>query len=155
MQKANHAYEEKLSHGHVLDQTMFSLSWDIEELKSINGECRTLFREVEWCIDACSSELFHRQNVPRKLTTIKSNLSNVIRRTVHFRRSPATHIFVFMVSSETLIKKPYSLPVQCIPYAGLKEVELRRLINDLCKEMISLGMNVSGVKLYLWVVLNL
>ena len=155
MQKANHAYEEKLSHGHVLDQTMFSLSWDIEELKSISGECRTLFCEVEWCIDACSSELFHRQNVPRKLTTIKSNLSNVIRRTVHFRRRPATHIFVFMVSSETRIKKPYSLLVQCIPYAGLKEVELRRLINDLCKEMISLGMNVSGVKLYLWIVLNL
>ena len=112
---------------------------------------------VEWCIDACSSELFHRQNVPRKLTTIKSNLSNVIGRTVHFRRSPATHTFVFMVSSETRIKKPHSLPVQYIPYAyaGLKEVELRRLINDLCKEMISLGMNVSGVKLYLWIVLNL
>ena len=84
-----------------------------------------------WCIDTCSLELFHRRNVPRKLTTIKSNLSNIIRRTVYFQKSPATHIFVFMVSLETRIKKPYSVPVQCIPYAGLKEVELRRLINDL------------------------
>ena len=59
-----------------------------------------------------------------------------------------------MVSSESRNKKPYSLPVQCIPYAGLKEVELHRLIIDLCKEMTSLGMNVSGEETYLWIVLN-
>ena len=65
---------------------------------------------------------------------------------MHFQRSPATHVFVFMVSSESRSKKPYSLPVQCIPYAGLIEVELRRLINDLCKEMISLGTGLSVMK---------
>lgn len=148
LQKANSSYEEKLSHGHTQDQTMFGLSWDIEELKSINAECRTLYREVQWCIDFCSPELFCRHNVPRKLTEIRSKLSDVFRRIVHFQRSPATHVFVFMVSSEARNKKPYALPVQCIPYAGLREVDLRRLINDLCKEMISLGMNVSGEKLY-------
>ena len=141
--------------GHLPDKTMFSLSWDVEELKSINAECRTLFHDIEWCIDACSLELFHRQNVPRKLTTIKLKLSDVVRRTMHFQRSPATHVFVFMISSDSRSKKPYSLPVQCIPYSGLKEVELRRLINDLCKEMISLGMNVSGgEESCLWIVLH-
>ena len=44
-----------------------------------------------------------------------------------------------MVSSETHDKKPYALPVQCIPYAGLKEAELRRFISELCMEMTSLG----------------
>ena len=154
IQKANNAYEEKLSHEHVPEQTMFSLSWDVKELKSVNAECCTLFNEIEWCIDACNSGLFQRLNVPRKLTAIKSKLSDVIRRTVHFQRSPATHVFVFMVSSESRSKKPYALPVQCIPFARLKEVKLRQLINDLCKEMTSLGLNVSGEELYLWIVLN-
>ena len=87
------------------------------------------------------------QNVPRKLINIRSKLCEVIKRTAHFRRSPATHVFVFMISSEARSRKPYALPVQCVPYAGLKEVELRRLICDLCREMVSLGMNVSGKEL--------
>ena len=37
LQKANSAYEEKLSHGHTPDKTMFSLSFDTEELKSITA----------------------------------------------------------------------------------------------------------------------
>ena len=48
LQKANHAYKEKVSHGHnmdiyIPDQTMFILSWDI------------LFHEVGWSIDVCGS----------------------------------------------------------------------------------------------------
>ena len=67
-----------------------------------------------------------------------------VKRIAHFQRNPDTHVFVLMVSSETREKKPYSLPVQCIPYAGLKEVELCRLVSDLCKGMTSLGLKVSG-----------
>ena len=84
------------------------------------------------------------QNIPRKLTKIRSILCKVIQRMAHFRRSPATHIFVLMVSSDARDRKPYALPVQCLPYAGLKEMEVRRLVSSLCKEMVTLGMKVSG-----------
>ena len=52
-----------------------------------------------------------------------------------------------MISSDAQDKKPYALPVQWFPYAGLKEVDLRRVISELCKEMVSLGMKVSGTLL--------
>ena len=42
-------------HIYIPDQTMFSLSRDIEELKNISAKCRTLFHEVGWCIDVCGS----------------------------------------------------------------------------------------------------
>jgi len=58
------------------------------------------------------------------LTNIRATLCGLIKRTSHFRRTPATHVFVLMVSSETCDKKPYALPVQCIPYSGLKESDL-------------------------------
>lgn len=75
---------------------------------------------------------------------MRMKLCEVVKRTASFRRYPATHVFVMMVSSETREKKPYPLPVQCIPYTGLKKTELRRLISDLCKEMTSLELKVSG-----------
>lgn len=52
-----------------------------------------------------------------------------------------------MVSSETSDKRPYALPVQCIPYAGLKEAELLGFISALCMEMTSLGLKLSGKEL--------
>ena len=38
----NNKYEEELKGGHAPDQTMFSLSWDIEELNLLNHDGRTL-----------------------------------------------------------------------------------------------------------------
>lgn len=42
LQTANSDYEEKLKNGHSGEQTMFSLSWDIEELKKISTESQTI-----------------------------------------------------------------------------------------------------------------
>ena len=57
---------------------------------------------------------------------------------------PATHIFVLTLNSEQHNKKPYAVPIQCVPYAGLKEVVIRNLVSALCKEMSHHGMKVSG-----------
>lgn len=50
-----------------------------------------------------------------------------------------------MISTELHNKKPYALPVQCFPYDGLKENDLRRLITELIKEMVAHGMKVAGI----------
>ena len=42
LRTANSAYEEKLKSGGTTDQTMFSLSWDVEELKNISVECTVI-----------------------------------------------------------------------------------------------------------------
>ena len=137
-------YHKKLTTGHTSDQTMFNLLWDVEELKTINEDCWKLYGELSSCITYCTYNLFQSHNVPTKLTKIRSKLCEIVKQTPHFRRNTATHVFVVMVSSETWEKKPYSLPVQCIPYAGLKEAELHRLVSNLCKEMTSLGLKMSG-----------
>ena len=49
-----------------------------------------------------------------------------------------------MISSDARDRMPYALPVQCLPYAGLKEMEVRSLVSSLCKELVTLGMKVSG-----------
>ena len=47
-------------------------------------------------------------------------------------------------SSEVRSKKPYALPVQCIPCAGLKESDLHRIVNELLREMVAHKMKVAG-----------
>ena len=42
---------------------------------------------------------------------------------------------VFMVSPEERNRKPYALPVQCIPYKGLTDAKVRHLANKVIHEM--------------------
>ena len=144
LQKDNTEYKEKLEAGHASDQTMFSLSWDIEKLNRLNNEGRSLRTEISAAIDVCNPDTTEQHNLPRKLTSVRKRLSEFIRKVTRFRRKPATNIFVLMISSALRNQKPYALPVQCIPYAGIKEVDIRQLVSALVREMVSHGMNVAG-----------
>ena len=94
LQKANTEYEEKLEAGHTSDQTMFSLSWDIEELNRLNSEGRSLHTEISAAIDVCNHYTSKQHNLPRKLTFIRKWLSEFIGNVTQFRRKPATHILI-------------------------------------------------------------
>ena len=146
MQKANTAYEEKLGSG-AQDKAMFSLSWDIEELKKLNTEGRELRIEISALCDVCTTDSYYECNVPRRLVLLRKRWLELTKRVTHFRRKPASHIFVMMVSTELRNKKPYAVPVQCVPYDGLKESDIRILISKLIKEMVKLQMNVAGIAL--------
>ena len=50
---ANKSYEEHLLAGHTSEQSMFIISWDIEELKSLNSEFRKIHQEITYCVNAC------------------------------------------------------------------------------------------------------
>ena len=49
-----------------------------------------------------------------------------------------------MISPEKRDIKPYTIPVQCIPYHRLKDSAVRSIINKLVKEMHDRGMIISG-----------
>jgi len=89
----------------------FSLSWDVEELKSLTGEGHSINHELLACIDLCETGMFEQCNVPQKLTTLRKRLLDFNKRTVDFRRTPATHIFVLMLCSDVRDRKPYALIV--------------------------------------------
>lgn len=125
---------------------MFSLSWEIKELNALSKSGRLELIEIKSLIDVLSKDDADIQstNLPRRLSSLKTKMTDFVKRLSRFRRTPATHIFVVMVSSELRRKKPYALPVQCLPYAGMTEKDIRRLISDLICEMVKLGMSVRG-----------
>lgn len=124
---------------------MFSLSWDVEELKALNEEGRKLRVEISSLVDICTPRNFQPMNVPRKLTSIRQRLCELIKRVTKFKRNAATHVFVFMISSELRDRKPFAIPIQCIPYKGLGEENIRTLTRAVITEMVAHGMKISGI----------
>ena len=50
-----------------------------------------------------------------------------------------------MISTEERNRKPYALPVQCLPYKGLKDSEIWDIGNKVIQEMHKRGMKVAGM----------
>ena len=50
-----------------------------------------------------------------------------------------------MSSTEERNRKPYALPVQCMPYKGLKDSEVMDIGNKVIQEMHKQGMKVAGM----------
>ena len=87
---------------------------------------------------------FFRHNLPQKLSGVRNRLQEIIKGVYRFKRVPASHVFVLMISSELRNKKAYAVPIQCLPYAGLKEADMRRMVKLVVQEMLRHGMKVAG-----------
>ena len=94
LQSAQAAYEEKLTSGHVPEQTMFALTWDIQELTQLTANGRLLHVDLATALDIASNpDADHQQlNLPRKLGSIRKRHAELIRRTTRFKHKPATHL---------------------------------------------------------------
>lgn len=126
---------------------MFSLAWDIQELQKTHDECRKLISELSNLLLSVSRPKYDivKSNVPSKLSSLREALKKILKAIFWYKRKPATHAFVFMIASDRRDMKPYALPVQCIPCAGLTDKEIRRLTNELIGEMVKRGMRISGM----------
>ncbi len=93
LQKANSAYEEKLGGKHT-EQTMYALSREIEELKSLQKDGRSLHTELSaLCgIVATLGADLQQHNIPSKLTSLRKTLCEVIKGVTRFKREASTHI---------------------------------------------------------------
>lgn len=79
------------------------------------------------------------------LSNIRKQLTTFIRSLYRHKRTPATNVYVMMISSEQRQVKPYALPIQLLPYASIDESTMRNLIRDVLKTMAAQGMKVVGM----------
>lgn len=130
---------------------MFKLAWDVQELGELNERGRKL---VVNC-GSLKAKLMQAgynmisDNFPRQLTAVKQELLSFTKQVIKYKRTPATHILVVMISPEERTKKPYALPVQCMAYVSLGDMTVRRICDVLIKEMSARGMKVAGTYTYM------
>lgn len=142
----NVEYGQKVSSGRTTDKVLHTLSWNVEDLSHLSDEGSQLIVELEAIRTLAEGdrETYLSSNVPRRLTKLRERLMMMQKGVYRFRRCAATHIFVIMISTEGRTKKPYALPVQCIPYASLTDKECRKLMDVVISEMKKRKMKVAG-----------
>ena len=118
----------------------------MKELSELNEIGRMLFADIRRLVAKIKSNdsVWVEENIPSQLSHIRSSLVSLITRVTRHKRTAATHILVFMISSEEQRKKPHALPVQCIPYKGLGDRTVRDLANAIIREMSKHQMKVAG-----------
>lgn len=122
-----------------------NLAWDLKDLEDLMEEERLLLAEVDTLRDVLSSDASDGDsNVPRRLAALRKRLTLMTKGLSRHKRTAATHVFVFMISTEDRAKKPYALPIQCIPYKGLSHKMIRHLTDRVVAEMTVRGMKVVG-----------
>ena len=125
---------------------MFGLAWDVPELDELNSTGRKLRVEIAVLSDKLKGDTAQRlqENVALRITNIRDGLTKFVKCVTRHQRMPATHCLVIMISTEERRKKPYALPVQCLPYRGLKDCEVREIGNKVIQEMHKRNMKVAG-----------
>ena len=145
MERANEDYSKK-KEADKSEKSLFKLAWDIKELEDLNSSGRQLRVNISVVVDKLRLPAAHgeKENIALKVTRLRDEMVRFVKGLSRHQRTAATHLLVVMISPEERRKKPYALPVQCIPYKGLKDSQIRNIVNDVVKEMCNRGMKVAG-----------
>ena len=143
---AERQYCEKLESKENQSKLLFAVGWKVEELKRLVDSCQQLIATVSSIIGVLDDPLIDMDeaNIAQRLHKVRENAYTSTRDVSRHQRVPASHIFVMMIASEQRNIKPYALPVQCVPYHSINQQLMRKLVNNLVKEMHSRGMKVCG-----------
>ena len=120
---------------------LFDAGWKVEEINQLVDRSRSLIVTVSRVIDVVADPVVNLVdvNIARWLSNICETLSSFIRDLSRHQCVAATLIFVMMISSEYRNIKPYAIPVQCLPYHSINTQQMRNLVSQLIKEMVSKG----------------
>ena len=126
---------------------MHKLAWQVQELEELIKCMRKILVEVNVIMEKICDQHADlvSENVARSLGNVREELLEAIKKLSKHQRTAATHVFVFMLSTESRSRKPYSLPVQCLPIRGLRDRTVRDLLNKIILCMKERNMNVAGM----------
>lgn len=146
LRKGNDDYSAKQQAGKSTDKAMFKLAWDLKDLSDLDETGRKLKVNCETIKDKTQNESFDfvTSNMASQLCSLRGKLEIFVKGVYRYRRTAATHILVIMISPEERNRKPYALPVQCMPYVGLGDMEVRVITDKVIQEMTNRGMKVAG-----------
>ena len=144
----NDEYTGKLSSNKsASDKVMYQLCWSVDELTRLLEEGRVLYVEVSLLEILSDDQRDQVQaNVARRVPELQSRLVTFIRGVTRHQHHAATHnvILVTMISPSERNQKPYALPLCCIPYSSLTEVQTRAHLNNVISKMNKRNMKIAG-----------
>ena len=145
-------YEDNLkSSKRVPEKTLFKLARKVKELQDLLLEVRNLTTELSVIRGGkCQNESCDlvKENVASALTSLSKRLDEAVKKLSKHQRTAASHIFVVLISRESRSRRPYAVPVQCLPIRGLKDKQAREIANRIIVEMTERNMKVAGEEVF-------
>lgn len=143
---SNDKYSEMHQTARHQEKVLINLAWEIRDLTELNQSGRTLLVDLKCLLDELEDESTDlvAENLPQTFSSVRKRLGVFIKGVTRHKRTAATHLLVFMISPEERNKKPYAIPVQCIPYSGLSDSKIRILANLVIEEMVKRNMKIAG-----------
>ena len=127
-------YRKKFQSERTPKNILKELNWEIIEVMELIDKVTNL-QEVYKDLQSVSAD-DHKKMKEDLLTYLKDLYIK--------KRTPSTHVMVFMLSEERRCRKPYSLPVLYVPYRGMSHDNLRRIRSMIEEEMKKLDMHYAG-----------
>lgn len=126
---------------------LFKLAWKVQELEELTRSICQLTVDISSLMDKLGDPQYDivQHNTARTLKSLRSFMLETVKKLSKHQRTAATHIFVVMVSAESRDRKPYALPVQCLPIKALRDEQVRNIANNIIGVMVERQMNVAGM----------
>ena len=146
LQKAVESFRSKFNNSSTPVGTLKSLNWDIVEFQTLLEQA-SFFKEK---ISTAIADLNSSQSQAQVATNLRLWLKQspvylqFLRNLFKKKRICATHILVFMVADEQRNCKPYAIPIQYVPYKGIRDQEVRDLTKKIKIEMTKAHLKVVG-----------
>ena len=137
--EARKKYKEKFAIKGTAAATLKDLNWNIVEFQKLHEESQSLLSSFRKIKDMDIQEC--KRGLRRLQKDYKTYLTNVFKKK---REPPASHVMVVMVSDERRHKKPYALPVKCVPYNSISDQFVRDITKDVRVKMLEMGLTHVG-----------
>lgn len=145
LKKADEMYQTKFNSPNSSQSLLMNLCWETVEYNTLLQQAQALNSSLDDLLPYLDPTSPRIGDVIASLQNMSKELADYLRnRFVKKRQPAATHVLIIMVSEERRNRKPYSLPVQYVPYHTIRDQYIRDLSKSVKLKMTELGMTTVG-----------
>ena len=141
MDIAKEKYDKKLANSCCSEDLLMKLAWDVVGFEQLLKQANDFKDELELVVNDLK---FGLQNIAvLRIRKLEKSILQYYKDHYSKKRSPASHLLIFMFADKLRNVKPYAVPVQFLPVKYITDDQIRQLeIETLMKsnEMVTVGM---------------
>ena len=143
--EADSTFQKKFNSPNASQKLLKSLCWERVEYNTLLQQAQAFRSSVEDLLPYLQPGNPRVADVAHCLRNLQQDYLKYLRNLFVKKRQPAaTHILAILVSEEHRNKKPYSIPVQFVPYSSLKDQYIRDLTAGIKAEMVKMDLKPVG-----------
>ena len=145
LKEADSSFQKKFNSPNTSHQLLKSLCWERVEYNTLLQQAQAFRAVIEDLLPHLQPGNARVQDVAVCLRDIMPDHLKYLRNLFMKKRQPAaTHVLGILLSEECRSKKPYSIPVQFIPYHSIKDQYIRDISAKIKSEMVKMDLKPVG-----------